>query len=155
MHLKIPNRHVQDLVRALQRAGNKETGGQLFGEMIAPSLFRVTELTVQAKPGTFTRFVIDVAQAARDAFSFFERTEKQFTRFNYIGEWHSHPNYEVRPSSVDERTMRELVSDGTFRGNFAVLMIARLDEASPKLSAWVYDPHGNESEVKLEVCDVS
>lgn len=97
------------LIAALKHAGVKEIGGQLFGEQLAPSDFRVTELTVQSRPGTFARFIVDLLQAARDAVRFFDRTEHRYMRYNYIGEWHSHPSFAVQPSCTDVATMRDLV----------------------------------------------
>lgn len=139
------------LVAALQRAGIREIGGQLFGEQLAPSDFRVTELTVQARRGTFARFVVDLLQAAKDAVRFFDRTEHRYTRYNYIGEWHSHPSFAVQPSGPDVTTMRSLVRDPQFLGTFAVLMIVRLDAERLTAGAWVFDPQGDERAVLLEI----
>jgi len=60
--------------------------------------------------------------------SFFQNTNNQFTRFNYLGEWHSHPSYSTEPSSTDYQTMWEIVEDSTIGANFAVLIIVKLDE---------------------------
>lgn len=139
------------LVAALRRAGVKEIGGQLFGEQLAPSDFRVTEVTVQSRPGTFARFVVDLLQAAKDAVRFFDRTEHRYTRYNYIGEWHSHPSFAVQPSGPDVATMRDLVRDSQFVGTFAVLMIVRLDAETLTVGAWVFDPQGEERAITLEV----
>ncbi|MGE0499690.1 MAG: Mov34/MPN/PAD-1 family protein [Rhizobiaceae bacterium] len=139
------------LVAALGRVGTKEIGGQLFGEQLAPSDFRVTELTVQSRPGTFARFVVDLLQAAKDAVRFFDRTEHRYTRYNYIGEWHSHPSFAVQPSGPDVATMRDLVQDSRFVGTFAVLMIVRLDAETLTAGAWVFDPQGGERAIMLEV----
>jgi hypothetical protein len=38
--------------------------------------------------------------------------------------------------------MRNLVRDPRFAGNFAVLMIAKLDGAALSTAAWVFDPRG-------------
>lgn len=123
----------------------------MFGEQLAPSDFRVTHLTVQARPGTVSRFVVDLVQAASDAIAFFYRTSHAYARYNYIGEWHSHPSFAVRPSGTDLDTMRKLVRDPRFAGNFAVLMIAKIDGAALSAAAWVFDPRGGESTVNLEV----
>ncbi|MCK1628296.1 Mov34/MPN/PAD-1 family protein [Bradyrhizobium sp. 160] len=139
------------LVAALKQAGVKEIGGQLFGEQLAPSDFRVTELTVQSRPGTFARFIVDLLQAARDAVRFFDRTEHRYTRYNYIGEWHSHPSFAVQPSGTDVATMRDLVRDSQFVGYFAILMIVRLDAEALTAGAWLFDPQGAERAVSLEV----
>lgn len=138
------------LQAALQRGGRREVGGQLYGEQLAPSRFQVTHLTVQHAPGTISRFIVDLTQATRDALGFFQRTQRQYTRFNYIGEWHSHPSYAVIPSGTDRSTMQALVADPTFRGHFAVLLIARLEGETLTAGAWVFDPTGREVTVDLE-----
>lgn len=141
------------LISALNRAGRREIGGQLFGEQLAPSHFKIIELTIQARPGTFSRFVVDLMQAVRDSIGFFDRTQHRYQRFNYIGEWHSHPSFAVQPSAIDKETMWELVLDQSFHGNFAVLMIVRLDADRLTKGAWVFDPQGREHEIHLEVAD--
>ncbi len=150
MRLRLPSDQLATLQQALAEAGTKEIGGQIFGEQLAPSDFRASELTFQKRPGTFARFVVDLVQAARDAVRFFDRTDHRYTRFNYIGEWHSHPSFEVRPSGTDVAAMRSIVNDGSFRGNFAVLMIVRLDPDRLRLGGWLFDPKGGEQAVALE-----
>ncbi len=135
----------------MARAGDREIGGQLFGEQIQPSDFRITDLSVQKKRGSVARFVVDLVQAARDAASFFTRTSHKYRMFNYLGEWHSHPSFAVRPSCKDMHTMKGLVLDGEFKGNFAVLMIAKLEAERFVAGAWVYDRHGNQADVSLDV----
>ncbi len=151
MHIRLDSDVVQRLRSTLAHAGERESGGQLFGEQLAVSDFRVTELTVQARPGTLTRFFVDVLQAARDALRFFEHTRHDYQRFNYIGEWHSHPSFAVIPSGTDTATMRNLVCDPAFRGRFAVLMIVRLDGEFLTVGAWVFDPHGTEQAITVEM----
>lgn len=150
MLLRIPADQRTRLRFALAGAGKNEIGGQLFGEQLAPAEFAVTDLTVQRRRGTFARFFVDLLQTARDAARFFERTGRRYEKFNYIGEWHSHPSFEVRPSAHDVATMRGLVSDVEFRGNFAVLLIVRLDREDIAMYACVFDPKGGEMQVTLE-----
>jgi [CysO sulfur-carrier protein]-S-L-cysteine hydrolase len=150
MRLRLPADKAKFLLDVLQRAGNKEVGGQLFGEQLAPSDFRVTELTLQKRPGTFARFIVDLVQAARDAASFFDRTAHRYTRFNYIGEWHSHPNFKVHPSGMDITSMQDLVSDHEYQGNFAVLLIVRIYQNNLMAKAWLYDNSQSEQTVNLE-----
>jgi len=153
VRLRLPNSELERLRQALAAAGTKEIGGQIYGEQLAPSDFRASELTFQKRPGTFARFVVDLLQAARDAVRFFDRTEHRYTRFNYIGEWHSHPSFEVRPSGTDVAAMRDLVRDPEFRGHFAVLMIVRLDPDRLHVGGWVFDPRGAEQAIQLEVTE--
>lgn len=151
MRLKLPADEMDKLKSALAAAGTREIGGQIFGEQLGPSDFLASDVVVQKRRGSFARFVVDLVQAARDSARFFDRTGRNFARHNYIGEWHSHPNFEVRPSLRDRDTMRELVSDVGFRGNFAVLMIVRLDpDGTVATGAWVFDPAGYEAPIFLE-----
>lgn len=150
MRLRLAPNQVAKIAAALSRAGTREIGGQMFGEQLAPSDFRVTELSVQKRGGAFARFVVDVVQAMKDAARFFDRTKHDYRRFNYIGEWHSHPSFAVQPSVTDATTMRKLVADAEFRGAFAVLMIVRLDGEQISSGAWLFDPRGGEREVDLE-----
>lgn len=154
MNLVLPLDQRRKLEAALEHAGALETGGQLFGEQLAPSSFKVVELTTQRRRGSFARFIVDVVEAGKAALAFFRRTNHNYARYNYIGEWHSHPSFSVQPSSTDAKTMRELVASADFRGTFAVLMIARLDGADLQARAWLYDPRGHELSVNLEVEDV-
>ena len=151
MRLILPRDQSDRLIWSLARARRNEIGGQLFGELVMPSKFRATEITMQARPGSLARFVVDVVQAARDAARFYDRTRHCYTRFNYIGEWHSHPSFELRPSATDLATMQSLVTDYDFRGTFAVLMIMRLDGQALQGRAWVFDPEGRQDDVELEI----
>lgn len=151
MRLRLPADQIGSLREALRQAGTKEIGGQIFGEQLAPSDFRATELTFQKRHGTFARFVVDLVQAALDAVRFFDRSGHRYTCFNYIGEWHSHPSFEVYPSGTDTTAMRTLVTDCDFQGNFAVLMIARLDNDRLTTGSWLFVPSGRDQPMTLEL----
>lgn len=151
MRLKLQAEHVAELRTALRRAGNQESGGQLFGEQLAPSSFLVTRLTIQRRRGTIASFFVDLFQATRDAARFFEATDHQYRRYNYIGEWHSHPRFAVEPSAVDVATMEKLVSDPDFRGHFAILMITRLSGAKVDFGAWLFERNASRVPVQLDL----
>lgn len=150
MKVELPAVELRKLRDALRLAGTREIGGQIFAEQLAPSRFRATEITVQARPGTFARFFVDLVQAARDARRFFQRTNREYRRFNYLGEWHSHPSFAVRPSETDKASMRSIVMDPDFASGFAVLMIVKLSAGRLERGAWLYDRDGAELDVVLE-----
>ena len=116
----------QRLRQALRRAGRREIGGVLMGEQIAPSHFQVVDLTIDAITGSQAHFVRDQAHHDAALEAFFARTRNEYARYNYLGEWHSHPSFPVRPSSTDVDSMRALV-EGERDIEFAVLLIVRLD----------------------------
>lgn len=127
MKVVLPAKIVDTLCSELKMAGRREIGGILMGEHTGDDEFEVCDITIQRIGGGFAFF----ERAAHNVLSamarFFDRTGKNYKRFNYLGEWHSHPSFVPSPSGVDHDTMIDLTSDPTFRGNFAVLMVIKLD----------------------------
>src|SRR5438132_1173752 len=111
MQLLIPAEIVSHLGNALTQAGQREIGGILMGEHVGAETFRVREVTIQRKKGTFAAFVRMVAEILAPLRAFFEATKHDYTRFNYLGEWHSHHSFALQPSSRDHVTMYEMVMD--------------------------------------------
>jgi [CysO sulfur-carrier protein]-S-L-cysteine hydrolase len=128
MKIHLPEYISGKLVKVLKKAGNKEIGGILMGEYLSAGVYRVQDLTVQSQGGTAASFLRMPFMLLRPLQEFFQRTDNQFTRFNYLGEWHSHPCYSTEPSSTDCQTMREIIQDSSVGANFAILMIVKLDE---------------------------
>jgi proteasome lid subunit RPN8/RPN11 len=127
MQIHLPRSSVQKLIEALKQAGSREIGGILMGEYLSPQVYRIADLTIQAQPGTLASFLRLPHSVLRPLQTFFRKTGNQFTRFNYLGEWHSHPSYSIEPSSVDCNSMWEILSDPSVGANFAVLLVVKLN----------------------------
>jgi [CysO sulfur-carrier protein]-S-L-cysteine hydrolase len=97
-----------------------------MGEHVRDELFRIVDISVQRSGGSAACFTRDPAQHEATLQAFFARTGGNFTRFNYLGEWHSHPTFEPVPSTVDVATMQALVEDSAVGVNFLVLLVVRL-----------------------------
>lgn len=110
----------------LRSARRREIGGVLMGEQIEPGHFRVVDLSVDGETGGAAHFVRSPEAHAQALDAFFRRTGHDFGRFNYLGEWHSHPGFPVTPSVQDAGSMMELVQSERSI-DFAVLLIVRLD----------------------------
>ena len=91
MNVLLPDSIGQTLVVALQKAGNREIGGILMGEHVSDATYRVKDITIQRHGGKFASFTRVVRGSLMSLRRFFRKTEYDFTRFNYLGEWHSHP----------------------------------------------------------------
>lgn len=117
------------LEATLRKAGQQEIGGILMGEHIAEDVYRVQELTVQGQAGTFASFVRLAKEVVVPLQHFFRKTRYNYKRFNYLGEWHSHPSFLARPSLRDSETMWEMLQDAAIGANFAVLLVVRLSSA--------------------------
>lgn len=123
--ISLPNDQRARFCKRLRRAGTREIGGILMGEQVAPDHFRIVDFSVDETTGTAAHFVRSPEHHADALESFFRRTGSDFSRFNYLGEWHSHPSFPVRPSQEDITSMQSLV-DGERDIDFSALVIVRL-----------------------------
>ena len=119
-----PDQH-ELVLAALRWAGRRAVGGILMGEHAGPNLFVVREMTVHRR-GAFASFVRRIEDAVGKLRAFFQNTGHDYTRFNYLGEWHSHPSFSPYPSKTDDFSMLQIVQDENVGANFAVLMIIKL-----------------------------
>lgn len=151
MELLLPEAIAEKIHAALKASGSQEIGGLLMGEHIAGDTFRVVNISVQTLQGTHSTFERDPEEHQAQLDEFFVLTGADYTRFNYLGEWHSHPSFEPLPSSKDMRTMRSIVGDPSVGVNFAVLIIVRLiyrDRLA--LSATAVLPNGSAQSVSVK-----
>lgn len=138
MELLLP-RKIVDLLKRELRGRRAEIGGVLVAEHVNGETFRIVELSVQRTGGSAVHFVRDPGHSRYFLADFFARTGNDYRRFNYIGEWHSHPAFEPVPSGPDIRAMYEIVEDADVGANFAVLIVARLLlRSSLQLSATLF-----------------
>lgn len=148
MRLIVPRAVSERLVRELRQARRREIGGLLFGEHLGGEEFRIADISVQRGGGSVVHFVRDPSQHRPQLDEFFEKTGRDYTRFNYLGEWHSHPSFDPLPSGEDIATMREILASAEVGANFLVLVIARLHGRSLQLSGTGFAPDGD-LEVRL------
>lgn len=125
MQLIIPADLAERLHRELKGAERREMGGILMGQNVGPDVFRLIEMTFQRSGGRYACFSRSSAMHDRALKKFFDRTGHRYIEFNYIGEWHSHPSFELHPSGTDHATMITLVR-GDIEVNFALLLLVRL-----------------------------
>jgi proteasome lid subunit RPN8/RPN11 len=125
MILVLPKKIINRLRKRL-RGRFKEMGGVLVGQHVEADKFRVIDISFQKSGGSVSHFVRDPAQHKKFLDDFFARTGDDYSHFNYLGEWHSHPMFEPLPSGEDIRTMYDLVEDPAVGVNFLVLLIPRL-----------------------------
>ena len=142
--LHLPTEQLEQLRRELASAGRREVGGILMGEQVLPGRFTIVEMTVQRHGGTFAWFVRQARLALRALQEFFDRTGHRYRRYNYLGEWHSHPSFEARPSNKDHESMINVARHPRTGANFVVLMIVRITESSElEASVTTYFPDGS------------
>src|SRR5690606_35449888 len=124
VRVDFPKTEIDRMKPLLKRAGRREIGGVLMAEQISEGHFRVVDFSVDTETGSVAHFVRSPEHHRLALSSFFERTGSDYTRFNYLGEWHSHPSYPAIPSPQDIASMQELV-EGERGIPFAILMIVK------------------------------
>jgi integrative and conjugative element protein (TIGR02256 family) len=152
MELLLPDRLIRRLLRELQRAGKREIGGLLMGEHVRDQVFRIADISVQRSGGDRACFIRHLKDHQKALKKFFARTGNDYTRFNYLGEWHSHPGFVPVPSVTDIETMRSMAADSTVGANFLILLIAQRDNAGHfQASATAFAANAPPLPVSLEV----
>jgi [CysO sulfur-carrier protein]-S-L-cysteine hydrolase len=127
----------QAIISACERAGVRETGGMLFGEHVDDSVFRVVEVTALGL-GSIANFVRGLVRELAQLERFFRKTKRDYRRFNYLGEWHSHPSFGLHPSSADDDAMFEIVNDPSTGAQFTVSIIVKLVDGRLHAEAFAY-----------------
>jgi hypothetical protein len=141
VHLLIPNSVAQRLAKLLKRSGLTEAGGIIMGEHVSADEFRIVDFTVQHGNGTFASFLRIPQFHLYCLKRFFQRTGKDYRKFNYLGEWHSHPAFSTHPSDCDVAAMHALVNDSAMGATFAVLMVVRLDsDVALQIGTYLFVP---------------
>ena len=153
MRIRIERRTLDDWVKYLKRAGPREIGGVLFGEQLGEGYFRIVEATRQcSEAGTYSRFCRKGTQACKDIMSLHRRYGGRPEQFNYLGEWHSHPNAPALPSPRDETTMTQLLAEQAGAVNFLVLVVVRISPVGVlEISARTYLASGHTLPCEVEV----
>ena len=139
------------------RACNREIGGVLFGEHVGNADFRIVEATLQERGGSDRKFHRKAGKARRDLKKLPHRYGQNPRQFNYLSEWHSHPNTLVFPSLTDELTMKELLADSEVAVNFLVLLINRMNvHGELEVCACTYHVSGQEipCDIVFEPCEL-
>lgn len=113
-----------------------------MAEHVGPNEFKVSDITVHRRGG-IASFVRRIEDALGKLNLFFNRTAHDYRRYNYLGEWHSHPLFEPMPSTPDDMSMLEIVQDESVGANFVVLLIVKLNPNGKLIgTAHTYLPDG-------------
>lgn len=151
--LLLPPEIQAQIFTALQASGRREVGGILMAEHVARDTFAVRSITVHRR-GTFASFVRRIEEVLAPLRSFFRGANLEYTRFNYLGEWHSHPSFPPVPSPKDDFSMREIVQDDRVGANFVVLLIVKLTgDGQLEASVHTYLPDGSKHRSQLRLTD--
>jgi proteasome lid subunit RPN8/RPN11 len=152
--LRIHRRTIAKLTKELSGAKLREIGGVLVGEHVGRNEFRLVDLSIQRSGGNRTCFVRHPSAHKPFLDAFFKRADAEYERYNYLGEWHSHPGFPVNPSETDVSQMQKIVSEGKSGPLFAVLLIVQLSENDDiRLSATAHRAGKAPAAVTIQISD--
>ena len=108
----------------------------LFGEIITPDELRIAAATVSGTGGTAS-FTRHSHGSLRRLKRFLAQHGNDHGRYNYAGEWHSHPRFALGPSVRDAISMRGILDEVPY-ARFAALLIVRLqlDQLETRAFVW-------------------
>lgn len=149
--IKVDKALQKSLKKKLILAKKREIGGILMGEQIHPGKFRLMRFTCDAWSGSSGYFRRSVKPHSEELESFFKETNYEYSKYNYLGEWHSHPSFPSYPSQRDRRSMIELVGDGfETEIEFAMLLIAKVGIFRKlELNASIFSKNQESEEVEV------
>lgn len=148
--VRVPDGVCRTFRHACRRSGILETGGMLFGEHVADEEFRILEATVAGR-GTPSQFVRALVPGLLRLERFFRRTKHDYARFNYLGEWHSHPRFPLVPSWKDDSSMREIVCDPRTGARFVILLLVTVHQNALRARGFLYEAGIGREEVSILV----
>lgn len=140
MKILLPANICHRFEKALERAGSCETGGVLMGEALEANTFRIVDFSLQYGGGTVASFIRAIETAIEPLQRFFTSTGRNYRKYNYLGEWHSHPTFKPEPSARDDATMQGIINDAEVGANFVVLMVIKLQNGTLQATVTGYVP---------------
>lgn len=120
---------------ALESYGDYEIGGILIGYKKGRNHFAISDVTVADDIRKFNimSFIREPMKSMKILISLFKKK-----RYNYIGEWHSHPRFSLHPSPGDIATMKGILSDPGYGVDFVLLIITKLNNGNVKIAGFLF-----------------
>jgi integrative and conjugative element protein (TIGR02256 family) len=125
--------------------GNSEAGGVLLGRHLIDSMdVVVDEVTVPQKSDRRSRYSFFRSRMHEDVAV--SRWVQQKTTLAYLGLWHTHPEDDPVPSSVDQNDWRKAVASDSYEGNQLFFPIV----GTRRIRVWCLNRRAHMRELKEE-----
>lgn len=143
----ITDRAVEQMKAFVQRRWwNNEAGGVLLGRHLLDSEdVVVDEVTTPQNTDLRSRF--SFFRSSKHEALARVRWKEQLSTMAYLGLWHTHPEEDPIPSSVDHEDWRQAVSRDTFEGEFLFFPIV----GTHQIRVWCLSRLGSFRELNEEV----
>lgn len=134
----IVKKEVADKIKkAVKKAGKKEIKGACFAEKIDDNIFEIEDVYI-SKIGSFSFSNLVVSFKYRMFENkYFKKHSNDYEKHNYIGDWHSHPSFELVPSSYDKKEVIDELSKSN--AHFLIQIIVKISNENLQMKCYHYN----------------
>ena len=125
MKIIVPKEIAIKIFEAVKKEGLCEIKGSLYAQFISENQYKIEDVFISKNKGThfFSNLIINHAYHKFEK-QYFKKHNYDYVNHNYIGDWHSHPSFECKPSSYDEKEIKtELLSSNA---HFLIQLIVKV-----------------------------
>lgn len=138
---------VRSLYQEASASDHRETGGVLLGHY-SDKLDRAVVLEATGPPPDSRRTQYTFVRGREGLHELLLARWHQEPRKHYLGEWHSHPTGQPRPSAQDRAALAGVARDPLYRCRTPLLLIvAPASDAEKSLGVWFADGRGERVEL--------
>jgi proteasome lid subunit RPN8/RPN11 len=150
LEIIIPKKISLILIKQISKHSPLETKGALFAEDLGNDTFKIDGVYLEPKPGTTTFVKLYINQEYVSFQKNYHKFRKNnFSKYNYIGDWHSHPLFECLPSSYDVSEVEEDIKKSN--AIFLVQLILKVLKGRLVGNAFYYTRETSAKKIKLTI----
>jgi len=150
LEIIIPKEITLRLIKQISKYSPLETKGALFAEDLGNDTFKIDEVYLEPKPGTttFVKLYINHEYVTFQK-NYHKLRKNNFSKYNYIGDWHSHPLFECFPSSYDVSEVEKDMKQSN--AIFLVQLILKVLKGKLVGNAFYYTRETSAKKIKLTI----
>lgn len=148
MKIIIPKKITTKIYNQVVKHSPNETKGALFAEKLDNTTFKIDDVYFESKVGNIA-FVelINNNKYKKYQKNYHKQNNYDYTNHNYIGDWHSHPMFELFPSNFDQQeVIRDLEKSNA---KFLIQIIVKVINNKLIGNAFYYDRYLTAKKIEL------
>ena len=132
----------------LNKSRSNESKGACFAFRMSNDCYLIEDVFISKEKGTFCFSNLKINfRYKRFEKNYFRKHNFDYLNHNYIGDWHSHPSFECKPSNYDKKEAFEELKKSN--ANFLIQLILKMDKGQLVGRCFLYQEH-----IKVKECDL-
>lgn len=138
MRIIVKKEIANKIKNAVKKAGVNEIKGACFAEKLDDDVFEIEDAYISPKIGSyaFSNLIISFKYKMFEN-KYFKKHNYEYEKHNYIGDWHSHPSFELIPSSFDKREVLDELSKSN--AHFLIQLIVKICCEELQMKCYYYN----------------